>query len=308
MHLYDSIVVGGGPAGLSAAIYVARYNRSCFVVDMGWGRSSTHEENENYLGFPKGVRATQLRILGQTQAEKFGAQFCQDKIIKIEKLAEGFLLTGGSGKYHGKTVILATGASDLWPTFENFQDYLGKSLFWCITCDGHKSIGKKVAVVGDTDDCACTAMQLLNFTKDVVFVTNQDHSKHRIRHQWRTRMEKAGIKIYEGKITHVHGRNGLLRCLELTDKTTIDIDFMFNQQGATPNSELAEELGIDVNEHGYIKTNHEMRTSVPFVYAAGDVTRLHSHQIIIAAAEGATAGETANYDLYRPEQKWQLKI
>lgn len=308
MKMYDCIVVGGGPAGLSAAIYLARFNRSCFVMDTGWGRSSTHEINENYLGFPKGIHSTQLRELGRQQAEKFGAEFCQEKIIKIVKNSDGFLLTGGSGKYHSKTIILATGVTDLWPAFENFQDYLGKSLFWCITCDGHKTIGKRVVIVGDTDDAACTAMQFLNFTKDITFVTNQIHSKHRIRTPWRERMKKAGINIFEGKIMKVHGREGMFHSLELSDKTKITLDFMINQQGSAPNSELAEELGVEVNEHGYIKTNHEMRTSVPLVYAAGDVTRLHSHQIVIAAAEGATAGETANYDLYRPEQQWQTKI
>lgn len=304
MKLFDNIIVGGGPAGLSAAVYVTRFNRTCLVVDMGWGRSSSHEINENYLGFPKGIHITELRELGQAQAERFGAQFCQDKIIKIEKKNTEFMLTGGSGKYWGKTITLATGVTDLWPTFENFQDYLGKSLFWCITCDGHKTIGKKIVVVGETDDSACTAMQFLNFTKDIVFVTNQNINHHRLRHTWKDRMEKSNIKMFEGKITKVHGKNGMFHYLELSDKTKIPFDIMINQQGATPNSELAEELGVAVNEHGYIKTNHEMRTNIPFVYAAGDVTRLHSHQVVIAAAEGATAGESANYDLYTPEQKW----
>ncbi len=304
MKLYDSIIIGAGPAGLSAAIYLGRYNRSCLVIDLGWGRSTTHEINENYLGFPKGIHSTQLRELGRLQAERFGAEFIEDKITSITKNNSYFHLSGGKKRFTGKTIILATGVTDLWPTFENFQDYLGRSLFWCITCDGHKTIGKKVVIVGDTDDTACTAMQFLNFTDKITFITNQERSKHRLRKKWKKRLESANIKIIEGKIDKVHGREGKFHFIELNHGIKVELDFMFNQQGATPNSELATELGVDLNEAGYIKTNHEMRTNIPFVYAAGDVTRLHSHQVALAVAEGATAGETANYDLYRPEQKW----
>lgn len=304
MKTYDCVVVGAGPAGLSASIYLTRYMRSCLVIDVGWGRSSTHEINENYLGFPKGISIEELRELGREQAEKFGAEFVEDKITRIIREKNMFRLQGGIDKFVGKTVIIATGVTDLWPTFENFQDYLGRSLFWCITCDGHKTIGKKVVIVGDNDSAALTALQFLNFTDEVFFVTNQEHSHHRLRKKWKDRLEKNNIKIIEGKITKAYGREGQLHFIEVNHHTKMDLDFMFNQQGATPNSELATELGVDLNEKGYIKTDHEMRTNIPFVYAAGDITRLHSHQVVIAASEGATAGETANYDLYRPEQKW----
>ena len=302
MKLYDSIIVGAGPAGLSAGVYLGRYNRSCLVVDIGWGRSSSHEINENYMGFPNGIHAITLRELGREQAEKFGAIYCQDKITSAKKEGEIFLLEGGSDRYRGKTLILATGVTDLWPTFDNYQDYIGKSLFWCITCDGHKTIGKKIAIIGDTDDAACTAMQFLNFTKEIVFLTNQDRSRHRIRKKWKDRLKNAHIPIYEGRIKKVHGRKGKIHFIEIHNNR-IELDFLFNQQGATPNSELAKELNVEVNESGYIRTNHEMRTNIPGVYACGDVTRLHSHQIALAVSEGATVGETVNYDLYGPQQK-----
>ncbi len=304
MKLYDCVVIGAGPGGLSAAVYVARYSRSCLVVDMGWGRSTTHEMNENYLGFPKGVHIEKLRELGKQQAEHFGAQFKQDKIIKIVKNEKSFHLEGGQQRYEGKTVILATGVTDLWPEFENFQDYLGKSLFWCITCDGHKTIGKRVVLFGDDDDCACTAMQFLNFTSKISLVTNQHHRQHKLHHVWKERLAKAGIPMYEGCLKKVHGRGGYVNALELDTGQKIETDFIFSEQGATPNSELAKELGIATNEHGYIKVDHNQRTNIPGVFACGDLTRRHSHQVVIAAAEGATAGEAANYDLYRPEQKW----
>ena len=126
-----------------------------------------------------------------------------------------------------------------------------------------------------------------------------------MREKWKKRLTGAGIKIHDACLSQVHGQNGNVHSLLLDNGEKIYTDIIFNQQGAIPNSELAIELGVEVNELGYIITNHEMRTTHPFVYAAGDVTRLHSHQVALAVAEGATAGETANYDLYRPEQKWE---
>src|SRR3989344_2035987 len=304
MKIFDSVIVGGGPAGLTAAIYLARYNRSCNIVDIGHGRSTSHEINENYMGFPKGIHSTKLRELGLEQAQRYGAQYCQDKTTSIKKKQDIFYLEGGTGRYKGRTVILATGVTDLWPIFENYQDYIGRSLFWCITCDGHKTIGKKVMIVGDTDDAACTALQFLNFTNDIVFVTNQEKRRHRLRNSWKEKLKKFNITLIEGKIKKVHGREGKFHFVEINHGTRVDLDYMFNQQGATPNSELAKELGVAVNENGYIRTDHEQKTNIPGVYAAGDVTRLHSHQIVLASAEGATAGESANYDLYLPHQKW----
>lgn len=304
MKLFDSIVIGAGPAGMSAAIYLARYNRTCLAIDIGTGRSTSHEINENYLGFPKGIHIEELRELGREQAERFGVEFVQDKVTTINRKDSVFHLRGGKNDFLSQSVVIATGVTDLWPEFENMYDYLGRTLFWCITCDGHKTIGKKVVIAGDTDDAACTALQFLNFTDKVSLVTNQDHSKHRILHKWRTRLEKAHIEVIEGRILRAHGREGRFHFIELDTGKKVELDYMFNQQGAVPNSELAKELGVATNEFGYIKTDHEMKTNIPMIYAAGDVTRLHSHQVVIAAAEGATAGETANYDLYRPEQKW----
>lgn len=305
MKVFDCIIVGGGPAGLSAAIYLGRYKRSHMLIDMGWGRSTSHELNENYLGFPEGIRIQELRHLGKIQAEKFGTIHCQDKITSIEKKKNLFELCGGDSKYHCRSLILATGVTDLWPDFENVHDYIGKTLFWCITCDGIKTVSKKLLIVGDTDDASCTAAQLQSFTKDITFVTNRKKGKHRISPKWLKRLKKAGIKVVEGIINEAHGKDGRFHFIKLESGERINLEIMFSELGATPNSELAKEIGVHVDEHGYIKANYEMKTNVPMVFAIGDVTRRHSHQVVIAAAEGAQAGESANYELYGPEQRFE---
>lgn len=309
--IYDCVIVGGGPAGESAAIYLSRFNRSVAILDRGGGRTCTYEFNENYLGFPFGVRARKLWELGKTQAERFGTKFIDDEVEKIVELSTPkddqetarFKISTKRREILTRSVIIATGVSDLYPNIPDYAKYLGKSLFWCITCDGYKTRQKSVVLVGDTDEAACTAMQFLNYTSNVTLLTNYPPGKAELSSKWRTRLSAGGIHIIEEVINTLIGESGWLTAIETEAHRAIKADFVFNMQGAIPNNSLATSLGVKVNGEGYIETSDEQRTSVPFVYAAGDVTRMFSHQIITAAHEGSMAAQAANYDLYRPEQR-----
>jgi len=304
MKIYDSIIIGGGPAGLSAAIYLGRFNRECIVIDAGHGRTWTHEVNDNYLGYPDGISSKVLRALGEQQARRFNAEFNHDRITSVSCEGEIFALKGAEDSYKSRTLILATGVKDVYPeAIESIADYIGRSLYWCITCDGYKVRDKNVMIVGDSDDAASTAMQFLNFTNSITFVTNRTENDHQISAKWLERLMTAGIKFYEGKIVSAHGINGMFESIKLDNSEQISLEYMFNQQPALPNNTLAKELGLILSPKGYIETNEEQRTNVPFVYAAGDVTRPYSHQIITAAHEGSMAAQAANYDLYKPEQR-----
>lgn len=300
---YDSVIVGGGPAGLSAAIYLARFNRSVLVLDRGGGRWATHEVNENYFGFPGGIPARELRDRGRKQARRFGAYMARDNATRITPEGSLFIVHGKDGAYVARTVVLATGVLDLMPRFPGYEAYLGRSLFWCITCDGWKTRGKRVVVVGRNDDAAETAMQFLNFTPQIQFVTNCPQEGCELTPTWRRRLEQAHIPIYEIEIQRVRGKRGMMQSVVLEHGEELEADYMFNQQGAVPNSALAAELGVELDEKGYIKTDTEQRTNVSGVYAAGDVTKLFAHQIVTAAHEGSMAAQAANYDLYSPVQK-----
>lgn len=302
--LYDSLIIGGGPAGISAAIYLGRFNRSVLVIDAeNTGRWHTHEINENYLGFPDGIPTITLRELGKKQAEKFGAVFVKDTIIETSVSQHHFVCRGATGTYQSKTLIIATGVTDNYPHFPALSECLGNSVFWCITCDGHKTIDKRVLIVGASEEALTTALQFLNYTHTITIVTNTDPGEWKISEELRARLRKHHIPVHEGKIIDVVSENGFLASVSLTNGETIPVDFLFNLQEARPNVELARQLGVATDAKGYILTENEQRTNVPRVYAAGDVTKAFAHQIVTAAHEGATAAQTANYELYHEYQK-----
>ena len=303
MKVYDSLILGGGPAGLSASIYLARFLRSVLVLDRGHGRTSYSEHNENYLGFPQGIASQDLRKLGQSQAQNFGVKFAQDDIITGYKENDRFYLVGETDKYCSKTVVIATGVIDLFPTFGNMHDCIGKSLFWCITCDGYKAIDKKIIVVGHDDEAAQTSLQFLNFTSKIDFVTNKKTGLHQISNLWLKRLKEHNIAFYEGCISDISQKKGQINAVSLEDETILHSQMIFNQQGSVPNTQVAQALGVKLEDNGFIKTDTHQKTNVPFVYAAGDVTKLFAHQIVTAAHEGSMAAQAANYDLYHDYQK-----
>lgn len=302
---YDCVVIGGGPAGLAAAIYLARFNRSVAVADHGDGRSTQHQTNDNYLGFPDGIAAQDLRSLGERQATRFGAEIIHCKITSVQKRRGVFVATAGESTLRGRTLILAMGVRDRLPQFKNkdARDYFGISLFWCITCDGYRVRGARVVVIGKDDAAATTALQFLNFTPHLSMITNCDAGDIEISAPKRAALRDAKITLYRDHVSRILGEDGQMRAVTLEGGRRIELDYMFNQQGARPNSRLARSLGVKCDGAGFVRIDTEQRTNIPRVYAAGDLTKEFAHQIVTAAHEGATAGQTANYDLYRPEQR-----
>lgn len=297
---FDSIIVGGGPAGLSAAIYLARFNRTVLVVDAGEGRSTSHEKNENYLGFPQGIPSRELRARGCRQAKRFGAEFAVGRVTTVRGESQGFAVRLGRRIVRGRTIILATGVIDRFPEIDDIEKYVGKSLFWCITCDGWKTKGKAIVVVGNSDEAATTALQFLNFTPSVTLLTNDERIK--ISPKKQRDLGRADITLVRAKVGRITARGGKMRELETSRGDTIRLDMMFSSLGSDPHAGLARKLRLKL-EDGYIKTDLEQRTSRARVYAAGDNTKAFAHQIVTAAHEGATAAQSANHDLYERVQR-----
>jgi thioredoxin reductase (NADPH) len=302
---FDSIIIGGGPAGLSAAIYLARFCRSTLVLDQGSGRWDTVELNENYFGFPQGIHTRQLRELGLQQAQKFGVVSRDEAVLDVRcdpvEDEKRFTVQTSGGTYYSRTVIIATGVRDHYFGLPEHNDFLGTSLFWCITCDGYKTIDKTLVLIGNTDDVACTTLQFLNYTKKITLVTNA--STLNISDKWQERLKKHNVRIIVQQVTGLEGEHHQIRAVVLDDGQKIAADVVFNEQGAQPNSALAIRLGMAVDEYSYILTDDEQRTNIPFAYAAGDVTRLYAHQIVTAAHEGSMAAQAANYDMYSEDQR-----
>jgi len=298
----DAIIVGAGPAGLSAAIYLARYDRTCVVFDAGHGRSTHHQINHNYLGFPGGVPATKLRELGKAQlAEYPQVDFEHHKVIDCKRVGDDFVAEGQFGSYTAKVVIICTGVLDHYPHFHGWEEYVGTSMFWCITCDGYSSKGKNILVIGHTNGAAGEAVQLSRFSNRLTLLTNSHANE--IEPRYIARLATFGIPVIHDKIERAKGADGRFEAVLTQGGLHIELDALFCTQGATPEVQLARDLGVNLFENGYIDTDIEQKTNIPGVYAAGDVTRIHSHQVTTAVHEGATAASAANYYLYPPELK-----
>jgi thioredoxin reductase (NADPH) len=298
----DAIIVGAGPAGLSAAIYMARYDRSCVVFDAGHGRSTHHQMNHNDLGFPGGVPAVKLRELGRAQlAEYPQIDWEHHKVVDCKRDGDEFVAEGQFGSVRARVVIICTGVLDHYPHFHGWEQYVGHSMFWCITCDGYSSKGKNILVIGHTNGAAGEAVQLSRFSNRLTVLTNSHVNE--IDDKYQARLEKFGIEVIHDKIERAIGTEGQFEAVLTEEGRHIPLDALFCTQGATPEVQLAVDLGVKLYENGYIDTDIEQKTNVPGVYAAGDVTRIHSHQVTTAVHEGATAASAANYYLYPAELK-----
>ena len=302
MKEYEVMVIGGGPAGLSAALYLARYDRQVALFDAGQGRSTWHQINHNYLGFPGGVAARELRERGYQQfAEYDQVAVLKHKIDGLRREHGLFYASSQAEEWCSRAVILCTGVIDHYPHFEGWEEYVGRSMFWCITCDGYGCKNACVVVLGNTNASASEALQLQRFTPNLTLLTNSDDCL--IDEQFQRRLKKANIALVHDKIIAADGHNGELKAIYLKSGNAFELDQLFSQQGATPKTELAESVGALLSEQGYIFVDTEQKTNVAGLYAAGDVTRLHSHQITTAVHEGGTAASAANYFLYPPELK-----
>lgn len=299
----DAIIIGGGPAGLSAALCLARYNRSVLVFDTGHGRSTHHQRNRNYLGFPGGIATVELRARGLEQlAEYPNAKVLHHAVIRAEGDAErGFTVSSQGHAWTSRTLVLATGVLDHFPHFAGWEEYVGVSMFWCIACDGYENRGREILVVGHTDAAAGEAMQMHSLSDRVRLLTNSHADE--ISPVLRKRLETAGIPVLHDRIDTVEGEHGRLRAVLTEGGERLALDSLFSIQGATPETRLAQQLGARLAPTGYIEVDTEQKTSVEAVYAAGDVTSLHSHQVAAAVHEGSQAASAANYFLYPPELK-----
>jgi thioredoxin reductase (NADPH) len=297
---FEVMVIGGGPAGMSAALYLARYDRQVALFDTGHGRSSWHQINHNYLGFPGGIAARELRERGRQQlAEYQQVTLREHKIESLQRQNGRFYARGQAGEWSSQAVILCTGVVDHYPHFNGWEDYVGRSMFWCITCDGFGCKDARVVVVGNTSDAACEALQLRRFTPYITVVT--DSAECEIAELFQERLRGANIPLIHDKIAAAEGTDGNFRAIYLESGHRIETDQLFTQHGSTPNTKLAKDVGVLVSATGFIHVDTEQKTNVAGFYAAGDVTRLHSHQVSTAVHEGGQAASAANYFLYPPE-------
>ncbi len=295
MDKREVIVIGGGIAGLSAAIYLGRAQRDTLVIDAGHSMAKWEPKVENYLGFPKGIDGEDLLKYGRQQAERHEVDFVEDQIEALAKTGDGFSLKGKNATYSCNRILLATGIFHIPPDIPGVKECLGHSMFFCKDCDGYRVRDKAIAIIGPNNETVEYALGMLHYSACVIVATNGEKITWDEEHAgW---LKEYEIPVYADRIADCDHAGCQVRGLIFTDGREVKIDSIFTTRGDIFHTELAESLGAKLDGEGQIEVDHCMRTSVPNLYAAGCVTPANC-QMIIAAGEGATAAQAINRDLF----------
>ena len=300
---FDLVIVGGGPAGLTAGIYAARSGLSAVIIDEGMcgGLAATSPWIENYPGF-EGISGMDLMQKMKEHAEKNLPINEGVHIDSIEMSDDGFVLKAGDTIIQGSAIILATGAKYRHLGVPGEEELAGMGVSYCATCDGFFFRGKKVIVVGGGNNAAVEAIHLKSVGAEVSLIHRRDSL--RAEGALQEHMEKEGIdQMLSTELLAIEGTDKVERVRlkdNITDETrTMAIEGVFISVGEIPNTELAKLLDVELAAEGNIQTDRTQRTNVRNAYAAGDVTG-GLRQIITACAEGATAAMSAFEDIKTP--------
>lgn len=295
---YDVAIVGGGPAGLSAAIYAARGGLKTIIFEktLVGGQITITAEVENYPGFEESVSGFDIVEKMQKQAEKFDAEIKIEEVkaIGLEGLCK--IVETNKGIYKVKSVIIASGAHPRKLAIPGEEKYTGRGVSYCATCDGALYRGKVVAVIGGGDSAVEEAMFLTKFASKVYIIHRRDQLRAvKILRERVFANEKIEM-IWDSVVQEIQGGDfveNLLLYNKKTKKTSeLSLNGVFIFVGIIPSSDLVESR-VDFDDQNFIKTDETMHTKIPGVYAAGDVTHKVLRQIITAGSDGATAAFSA---------------
>ena len=304
--IYDVIVLGAGPAGLAAGLYAGRSRLSTLIIEKGQdgGQIAITDEIENYPGqIVEGESGPSLIARMTEQAKKFGAERCSDVIKSVELNGEVKKLIGAKGEYEAKCVIIATGAFPKPIGCENEGKFTGKGISFCATCDASFFEDFEVYVVGGGDSAVEEAMYLTKFARKVTIIHRRDQLRAAKSIQEKAFANPKIHFLWDSVVVKVDGDELLssmtVKNVKTGELTTITADEddglfgLFGFIGYNPNSQLFDGM-LDM-ENGYIKTDDNMHTSIPGVFAAGDIRVKSLRQVVTAAADGAIAAMQAEH-------------
>jgi thioredoxin reductase (NADPH) len=295
----DCLIVGGGPAGLTAAIYLSRFHLDILLVDAAKSRAGMIPCTRNHAGFPDGISGTELIERMQDQARLYGTRIVEDHVTRLDCEGELFTAQWGSGSARAKTVLLATGVSNRRPPMDEqlHDDALARGLIrYCPICDGYEVTDKKIGVIGSDAHGVSEALFLRSFTRDVTLIA--PHAELQLPADEHACLKAAGVGMVDGPAEAVAITG---KCIVVdTAEGHYTFDSVYSALGSDTHTQLAEMVGARLSEEGCIGVDAHQRTSVPGVYAAGDVV-IGLDQISHAMGEGGVAATTIRNDLAKEQ-------
>lgn len=293
-HIYDMIIVGGGPAGYTAALYAARAGLDTLVLEKlsAGGQMALTNQIDNYPGFEEGIDGFELAEKMQLQAERFGARTEYATVNEMDLGASPKVLHTSEGVFYGKTVVLATGASPRELGVAKEAQLVGRGVAYCAACDGMFYKGKTVVVVGGGNSAAADALLLSRVAQKVILVHRRDSLRAtKVYHgpllnapnvEFRWNSVVAAL-LHENRVTGVR-----LRDVNTGEETELSCDGVFVSVGRKPASQLVKDQ-LQLDENGYVIADESTQTSLPGVYAVGDVRTKLLRQVVTAVSDGAMA-------------------
>lgn len=278
--MYDVIIVGAGPAGISASLYTKRANLNTLVIYKSIGTLEKVEKIENYYGFKEPISGKELYKIGVEQAKRIGVDFAYDEVVEIQK-NQNFTVETINGKYEAKAVVLATGSSRKAPNIKGIKEFEGKGVSYCATCDAFFYRKKDVAVLGSGQYALHEAEELLPIVNSVTILTNGEEIVE-------NRNFNFDIEIELKKLKEIKGTNKVHE-VQFDDDSKKLVDGVFVALGVASSSDLARKIGATIDDKNNIVVNNNMETTVPMLYACGDCTG-GTLQIAKSVYEGMTAG------------------
>jgi thioredoxin reductase len=307
--IYDCIVVGAGPAGLSAALFLARYRYNVLTFHFYSPRNIYSHGVHGFLGH-HGILPTELLARGREEVTMHGGKIIEACVRKIEKLTDDhFRVAVGDEEqtykiFSARRIVLATGLRDLTPDCEGFRDFYGSSVFHCPDCDGYEVTGKRVAVLGHSTQIVGFAFNLLTWTNKLMLITNGDDRE--IPQAHKEKLAHLEIPMINKSVSRLEGDKNTRQVERVifADGSSLECDALFFHFGIEPASNLHNILSCKMDEEsGLVWTDEAQQTSIQGVYAAGDISP-RSQLAVVAAAEGAMAAIQIHKSLIREE--WKL--
>ena len=276
--MFDVIIIGAGPAGISASLYTKRANLKTMIIYQNNSNLEKAELIENYYGFAKGITGIDLYNEGIKQAENLGVELKEEEVINIKMNENGFEVITDKNEYKTKNIVLATGNKKNIPKIKGIQEFEGRGISYCAVCDGFFYRNKDIVVIGNGKYAIAETNELINLANQIIILTDGEKAPE---------FRADNVKIDTRKIEEIRGEKKVEQ-IKLEDNTIIKTDGIFVAKGVAGSNEFAKKLGIITNKDKIV-VNEKMETNIPGIYACGDCTG-GVLQISKAVYEGTKAG------------------